>query len=138
VPQPTSAKVASLVKEVAPSYPGLKLVVLFGSVARDRPLPHSDVDLAIDGAGVDPLALAAALSRLLGREVDIVPLRDATIPLLEKLVSQGIVVFEGERHAGAAWRSRALAQLETDRPWYRRMRDAWLARVAREGLGVGR
>jgi hypothetical protein len=96
------------------------------------------VALAIDAPGVDRLALGARLSERLGAEVDLVPVDQATIPMLEALVAHGVVAYESDRGNAAAWRSRVLAQLETDRPWYRRMRDAWLARVARQGVGDGR
>jgi hypothetical protein len=73
-----------------------------------------------------------------GRDVDVVRLQDAGIPLLHKLIRDGIVVHEGTAGAGAIWRSRTLATLETDGPWYARMRDAWLSRVQEKGLGHGR
>lgn len=57
---------------------------------------------------------------------------------LQKLLRDGIVVHEGTPGAGATWRSRTLAMLETDGPWYARMRDAWLLRVREKGLGRGR
>ena len=65
------------------------------------------------------------------------PLEDATIPLVERLVRDGIVVHEGYPGAGALWRSRTLATLETDRPWLARMSDAWLARVKDHGFSRG-
>jgi predicted nucleotidyltransferase len=112
----------------------VRVAVLFGSRARETARTNSDVDLAVDAPNVDLLTLGADLGAALDREVDVVELADASIPLLEHVVRDGIVVHEGRRGAGALWRSRTLATLETDRPWYHRMRDAWLARVAREGL----
>lgn len=114
--------------------PGVHLALLFGSQARGHAGAGSDVDVAVLGRSVDRLALAASLTRAVGREVQVVDLSDPGVPLLEELVRDGIVVREGNAGAGALWRSRALAQLETDRPWHARMRDAWLARVAREGV----
>jgi hypothetical protein len=46
----------------------------------------------------------------------------------------GVVVYERTPGAGALFRSRTLAMLETDGPWYRRMRDAFLKRVANKGI----
>jgi hypothetical protein len=43
-------------------------------------------------------------------------------------------VHERRRGTAATWRAHALADLETDAPWFARMRDAWLARVAARGL----
>lgn len=45
----------------------------------------------------------------------------------------GVVVAEHPRGAAAAWRTRAILQLETDRVWWERMRDAYLRRLARGG-----
>lgn len=84
---------------------------------------------------VDRLALAAGLSERLGVEVDVVDLDgDVPIPLLMRLIDESVVVHEGFRHTGAAWRTRTLLALEIDGPWYRRQRDAFLARVAERGL----
>ena len=112
----------------------VRVAVLFGSEACGTAHAGSDVDVAVDAPEADILELTAMLSEALSREVNVVSLEDATIPLLEQLVRDGIVVHEGYRGAGALWRSRTLATLETDRPWFARMRDAWLARVRERGL----
>jgi hypothetical protein len=39
-------------------------------------------------------------------------------------------VYERMPGAGALFRSRTMAMLETDLPWYERMRDAYLKRTA--------
>jgi hypothetical protein len=69
--------------------------------------------------------------------VDVLALQGTTIPMLEALVNEGVVVFEARAGLAASWRSRALVELETDLPWYRRMRDAWLGRVAERGFSDG-
>jgi hypothetical protein len=53
-----------------------------------------------------------------------------TIPLLGELVRDAIEVHEGQPSAHARWRSHALTTLETDGPWYRRMRYAFIAQLA--------
>jgi predicted nucleotidyltransferase len=121
-------------RTVLRSFPGARLPLLFGSHARGASGPGSDVDVAMIAPGVDLLAVASALSVACGQEVDLVSLTDPGIPLLEELVRDADVLYEAEPGLGAAWRSTALATLEIDRPWYARMRDAWLARVAREGV----
>jgi predicted nucleotidyltransferase len=125
-------------RDVLAEDPGVRLALLFGSHAREQPRAGSDVDIAVDAPGVELLALAAKISERVGSEVDVVALGGVSIPMLERLVAESVVIHEGERGAAAGWRSRALAQLETDRPWYRRMRDAWLEHVAEHGLGDGR
>jgi predicted nucleotidyltransferase len=118
--------------------PGVRVAVLFGSEARGQATAGSDVDVAVVAPGVDRLALVSRLSLAVGRDVDVVSLDDPGVPLLSAIVRDGIPVREATRGAYAGWRARALAQLETDGPWYRRMRDAWLARVATTGLSDGR
>jgi predicted nucleotidyltransferase len=107
----------------------VRLAILFGSQARDRPRPDSDVDLAVVGP-VDRLRLATELSLALDRDVDVVNLRSAGYPLLKALLRDGIVVHEAERGAAADWRTRTITQVELDRPWFERMRDAYLDRLA--------
>lgn len=109
------------------------LAVVFGSRARGTATAASDVDVAVRAPGVDLLGLAADLSRVTGHEVDVVELEEAGIPLLARIVREGVGVHEATPGAFAAWRARALADLETDLPWFARMRDAWLARVAAHG-----
>ena len=113
------------------------LAILFGSQASGRAGADSDVDVALWAPGVDLLDLAAELGTGLGREVDVVALDDVFVPVLAEIVAHGIVVHEGRPGAAGSWRSRALATLETDLPWYRRMRDAWLGRVAARGVSDG-
>jgi predicted nucleotidyltransferase len=126
------------IKAVLAADGSARLALLFGSRARDRAQPTADIDIAIDAPAGRLGVLAARISERLGMEVDLVSLESATIPFLEQLVAHSVVAYESERGRAAAWRSRVLSELETDRPWYRRMRDAWLERVAREGLGDGR
>lgn len=111
----------------------VRLAIVFGSRARSTATSTSDVDLAVRAPGADLLSLAADLSRVSGHEVDVVALEDVGVPLLERIVREGVPVHEAAPGVFATWRSRALADLETDRPWFARMRDAWLARVASHG-----
>jgi uncharacterized protein len=113
----------------------VQLALLFGSLARDRARPGSDADVAVLGPGVDQLQLAADLSAAIKREVDIVPLDRAGYPLLRAVLRDGILVHEGEPGAAARWRTRAILETETDRPWFERMRDAYLKRLAEGGHG---
>ena len=121
-------------RTVLATRPLVRLALLFGSHARGQATARSDVDLAVLARGVDRLELAAALSLAVDREVDVIDLNEATIPMREELVRDAVVLHEGVPGAGALWRSRALAELEIDGPWYARMRDAMLVRVAKEGL----
>jgi predicted nucleotidyltransferase len=123
--------------EVLGAFPEVRLALLFGSEARGTARRDSDVDVAVEAPLAALSQVAAALSARLGVEVDVVRLETANIPLLEALISDGVVLHEAKPGAGALWRSRALAQLETDRPWYRRQREAWIQRVAEHGFSRG-
>jgi predicted nucleotidyltransferase len=131
------ADIAALLCRALHGREDVRVALLFGSHARGTAGAASDVDVAVDAPSVDPLDLAAELSLSVGAEVDVVPLDDPGVPLLEALVRDGIVVHEGSPGAGARWRSHALTTLETDGPWYARMRDAWIRRVAERGLSGG-
>jgi predicted nucleotidyltransferase len=123
--------------EVLAGFPEVRLALLFGSEARGTARRDSDIDVAVEAPVALLAQVGAALSSRLGAEVDVVRLETAGIPLLEALISDGIVLHEAKPGAGALWRSRVLTQLETDRPWYRRQRDAWIQRVAEHGFSRG-
>jgi hypothetical protein len=66
--------------------------------------------------------------------VDVISLADPGVPLLDELLRDGVVLYQARPGACATWRSHVLADLELDRPWYERLRDAWLERVSRLGV----
>jgi len=72
------------------------LAVLYGSVARDRAAPHSDVDVAIAAripmSAEDRTTLAARLELRLRRTVDLVDLRAVDGLILRQILTKGIVV----------------------------------------------
>ena len=129
-----SADLVTALRQRLAMHPEVELALLFGSTARGTALPSSDVDVAVLAPPETLPALQAALVLALGREVDVLHLEHATIPVLERIVTEGVVLREGRPGASASWRSRALATLETDLPGYLRMRDAWLRRVAERGI----
>jgi predicted nucleotidyltransferase len=122
------------VRELLRGRSDVRLALVFGSRARGTATSTSDVDVAVCAPETDLLRLRADLSRALKLEVDVVPLDDAGVPLLARIMREGILVHEARPGTGATWRARALADLETDGPWFARMRDAWLARVAARGV----
>jgi predicted nucleotidyltransferase len=113
----------------------VRVALLFGSRARGRARPDSDADVAVEGRDIDLLALGADLSEATKVEVDVVDLSRAGYPLLNAVLRDGILLHEGERGAAASWRTRAILQTETDRPWFERMRDAYLKRLAEGARG---
>ncbi len=108
----------------------VRLAMLFGSRARGCAGPGSDADLAVEAPGVDLWTLAADLSQAAGLEVDVVDLREAGYPLLKAVLRDGLLVHQGQKGALGSWRSQAIARVELDRPWFERMRDGFLRRLA--------
>jgi predicted nucleotidyltransferase len=137
VSEPDLEQLKSTLRGILAEDPSVRFALLFGSHARGRATPQSDVDLAVGGANVDTLTLSAKLSEALGCGVDVLRVEDANIPLLQQLMQHAQDVYSASTSELAFFRSRTLAQLETDLPWYRRMRDASLARIAARGLVDG-
>lgn len=121
---------AATLREALEGQAGLELAFLFGSHATGREHEGSDVDLAIRARGVALLEVARRVSLAVGLEVDVVDLDAVGYPLLREIVEQGVLVAESSAGAAARWRAHALVDLETDRPWFERMRDGYLARAA--------
>jgi len=115
--------------------PEVELALLFGSRARGRASSGSDVDVAVEGDGLDRLALARDLSAAVGLEVDVVDLQRASYPLLKALLRDSLVLHQGRPHAEARFRTRAILQTETDRPWFERMREGYLRHLADQADG---
>lgn len=131
----TRDETLTAVTEALLRHEGVRFAILFGSWARGREQPGSDLDLAVQGTGLDTFALGSELTLAVGREVQVQDLDDDLgVPLLEEIVRDGRVLVEVVPGASASWRSRSLILLETDRPWYARMRDAWLRRIAQRGM----
>jgi predicted nucleotidyltransferase len=129
---------APALEHVLAATSGVRFAMVFGSTARESAGSESDLDIAVDlDAATDLAQLSANLAQVAGREVDIVDLRDAGVPLLEELLRDGVVLYERRPHVAASWRAHVLSDLEVDRGWYARMRDAWLKKVAERGLGDG-
>lgn len=72
--------------------PGVRKVLLFGSVARGRPFAFdSDIDLAIEGGDIlEAMAIVEASSF----SVDVVDLDRFDLPRRSRLLSEGWVLYE--------------------------------------------
>jgi predicted nucleotidyltransferase len=100
---------------------GVEVAILFGSAAKGRLRPDSDIDIGILPSPdrvlgfEEELALAAELDKILGREVDLVRLDNAST-LLRFEVSQGRRLYEARVGAFADFVARALVEHEDLRP----------------------
>ncbi len=98
----------ALAEERAGRMLGLRLVVLFGSVARGVARADSDADLAVlGGDSWSALELGSALAALLGREPHVVDLASASELLRFEVASAGIPLYEAERYAWARFQADA-------------------------------
>ena len=90
---------------------GVRLIVLFGSVARGQALPMSDVDIGILGAEFwHGLRMGSDLARLCQREPHVVALETAPELLRYEIARDGILLFECERDDWAKFRADAIVR----------------------------
>ncbi|HEB98653.1 MAG TPA: nucleotidyltransferase domain-containing protein [Thiotrichales bacterium] len=72
---------------------GIRLAILFGSLAKGRETAASDIDIAIAKERpltvTDKMALIETLASALGRPVDLVDLRTVGEPLLGRILTEG-------------------------------------------------
>jgi predicted nucleotidyltransferase len=131
----TGQQVAEAVQRVLRTLPGVRLALVFGSVARGQAGPRSDVDLAVRGDALDLADVAGRLEQALGTKVDVVELSaEMPLVLLQEIVRDGVCVFEATPGEHVRWRAPALWQLETDGPMLERAARVWLEQVAQRGL----
>lgn len=73
---------------------GAKRIILFGSLARGRFAPDSDIDLAVEGiAREDYFDALAAVNRLTRRWVDLKPLEDLDPHFRQRVLATGDCVY---------------------------------------------
>jgi predicted nucleotidyltransferase len=93
---------------------GLRLIVLFGSVARGKTNAESDVDLAVLAMRLltfeERLEVWSALSPLFSVDVDLAVLNHADSLLGFEVACSGKVLFENKLYAWEDWKSYAFRQ----------------------------
>ena len=88
--------------------PGLRLVVLFGSVANQTARPASDVDIGVlGGDGWKALELGAAVAAVVGREPHVVDLATAPLALRFEIARTALLLLETEPHLFARFQAQA-------------------------------
>jgi predicted nucleotidyltransferase len=116
--------------------PAVGLAVVFGSAARQKEGPNSDIDLGVswlDGADQAAATLAVALERAAGRPIDLV-LLDGAPPLLLRfeIARDGQVLVERVPHAWADFRARAMVDWWDWAPTARMMHGVMAERLREE------
>jgi len=126
-------------KHQAAEWPELKLAVLFGSTARGKARPKSDVDL---GILLDPYSpelrfqVEADLGRAAGRPVDVVLLDDAPPLLRFEIAREGVLLFQRDDHRWTDFKAKAMVDWWDWAPTHR-MIAAGVVRRLRERIASG-
>jgi predicted nucleotidyltransferase len=82
------------IRDAAAVFPGVRLVALFGSLAREAALPTSDADIGILGGGFwDQLTLGSQIGALIGREPHPVDLASASDLLRFEVARDGVLLY---------------------------------------------
>ena len=93
---------------------------VYGSYARGESGPQSDLDLAVllppGRRLVDKLALMAALSGQVHREVDVVNLRDAGLDLIREVLRDGLKLIDRDKEHTLAWEAERMTDYSEFNP----------------------
>ena len=123
------------IRQVLNQHGGIRLAILFGSLADGRATAQSDLDLAvltdIPLSAETKMTLIAELSQAIGRPVDLIDLRIAGEPLLGQVLKRGVRLF-GNDTDYAELLKRHLFDEADFMPYRRRIlaerRQAWIGK----------
>ncbi len=123
------------IQQVLVQHGGIRMAILFGSLAKGRATPQSDLDLAIQMdaplTAQAKMALIGELSQAIGRPVDLIDLRVAGEPLLGQILKHGARLL-GSDSDYAELLKRHLFEEADFMPYRRRIlaerRQAWIGK----------
>ena len=123
------------IRRVLAQHDGIRLAILFGSLANGRATPQSDLDLAVlTGAPLSAetkMALIGDLSQAIGRPVDLIDLRVTGEPILGQILKHGVRLL-GSDSDYAELLKRHLFEEADFMPYRRRIlaerRQAWIGK----------
>ena len=82
------------IQQILTRHGGIHLAILFGSLAKGRATPESDLDLAVlmdvPLSAETRIALIGELSQAMGRPVDLIDLRVSGEPILGQILKYGV------------------------------------------------
>lgn len=82
------------IRQELSQYGGIRLAILFGSLASGRATPQSDLDLAVlmgtPLSAETRMGLTGKLAEATGRPIDLIDLRTAGEPLLGQILKHGV------------------------------------------------
>ncbi|MBI5500775.1 MAG: nucleotidyltransferase domain-containing protein [Deltaproteobacteria bacterium] len=118
---------------------GLRFVALFGSAAAGRSAAGSDLDVAVSfdhdcrPSFDEQLGLAASLSGIARRDVDLIVVEEASTVLRRQIALHGFAAWERVRGDFIRFQAAAAFEHEDFAPIFRRCRDGFLAALVRKG-----
>jgi len=128
--------------DVLAGYP-VDVAYLYGSVARGRPLPSSDIDVALvftERLSPYPrllleLEVQAALEEACGLTgLDVRSINHAPLTVQGRIVQEGLLLYERDRDRRIAFEALTRRKYFDYRPTAERMQRAFLDLVQRKGL----
>lgn len=140
-----ASRLIETVMESAPTilarYP-VVVAYIFGSVARKRPLPDSDIDIAILlGEKLEPyhrlqleLEIQAQLEDALDHTVDVRSLNDAPITVSGPIIQKGIRIYESDQSKRIDFEVLTRKKYFDYLPKIEMMREAFFKQIREKGL----
>jgi uncharacterized protein len=122
----------------AASFPQVRLAVLFGSTARGKAGPQSDIDLGILLEPYSPelrFKVEAELGRAARKGVDIVLLDEAPPLLRFEITRDGVLLFEREEGLWTAFKAKAMVDWWEWAPTARMMGEIAIRRLREKVAG---
>lgn len=126
------------IRDAVSAHDDVVAVWVFGSVARGRERPDSDVDVAVlrgraSSGTLDDLltTLAADVERAVGRQVDLVVVDDADPDLVQRVLRDGVLVLDRDRRRRIAFEVRKRNEFFDLAPHRALVREAALRRARR-------
>jgi predicted nucleotidyltransferase len=121
--------------------PPLRFAMLFGSAAKETMRPDSDIDVAIYPKDpslplADELALQTELTRICGREVDLVRLDRAPTLVCWQVVRHGRLLVEREPFSVARFTARAVGDYLDFAPALDAAAETFRRRLVSRGSGA--
>ncbi len=126
-------------KQVLAAQPVVQLAVLFGSHARGRSGPHSDLDLGLvlePDTPTERRRVEVAAGRAARREVDFVYLQEAPPLLRFQIARDGVVLVTREKRLWPRFKARAMVDWWDWAPTARRIHAVYIRRL-REQVAHG-
>lgn len=127
-------------RQTVASLPEVRLAVLFGSTARGKAGPRSDVDIGVlldsdtpESRSRVEYEIGRAVS---GREVDVVFLKKASPLLRFEIAKDGVLLFQREDHLWTSFKEKAMVDWWDWAPYSRMFAEAAVRRL-REKVGLG-